>query len=967
MSVERVQFVKREEIIEHVVDKINKLCFSAINRILANPKGIYYFNDGDVVYAGQFELLFQSPVIKRHAFNLKKAKNLLNGHLCYLESQTAIFLECLEEVEWNVEGAHIPNKKEADCIFSTNDAFRVHGIIIFEQDNYNEYYSNGNRYALSYAELQNVRVVNVCDLSENEVIPIIPLILDDGLIPDACSEEEKEALRIIVDIYNSEFFSKLLSIEEEKVSIKNTAVSWLVDNSKLVEEQSLFENLMNKIHEERFDIDTYTERLLNVEKVRADIDPYDERILTDPNRGHWDAWHDMCQWKEEPIGNLLELSASIYARDPRMDVNYDGHIGIDFGTKSTVVVYHNDNLTLPMGIGNGRLDKGVTRERFENPTVMHFVNLPDFLDAYRMSEGRPDTKWNDLTISHTAVDRLSASRSDEYYSFLQDIKQWAGNRTKKINIKISDDEIYTLPAFLDLTDEDINPIELYAYYIGLYINNMRKGHGIFLDYYLSFPVTYEKKIREKIRKSFERGLKKSLPVEILDDVEIMKDFKVHGDISEPAAYAACAIQEYNIEPDVDGIFYGIFDMGGGTTDFDFGLWKIVNSRRYDYSIETFSPNGDKYLGGENLLEMLAFEIFKSNQKSLLENNIQFRLAPKSKEFIGSDALLADSQEAEKNMQSLKEALRPYWELKTDDYKDVLVSLEGGGKDLIIKVQLVDKNGKPFPNFELFTSEEQIYDFFEEQIQIGINNFFTALTLSYDEIKDTRKNDIIYVFLAGNSCRSPIVRMLFDEAVEKCEEEIYKKENQENKREGIFKVYPPLGTEDSYEILKKSNPFIEGFDPERPTGKTGVAFGLIELRDGGSIKRINSLKAETEASFQYFLGWSRRNTFLPLTDVNKPMRFIGKPDYGVWYEFIDADQEDFELYYTTLPECVEGKLRINGNTGVGRHHLRIEDVRDDAAVYIRAVSPHKIEYTVSTSNDVEKDRIGKIFEKEIGDK
>lgn len=965
MSVERLQFVKREETIDHVVHEINKSCIYAINRILANPMGIYYFNSGDVVYAGQAKILFQSAFEKRHTFDAER--DIRRGiALFYSDGEIQRFLKCVNDVKWDMETAHIPDKTEANFIVATNDEFIRHGIIIQEGGKLLEYTRYGLN-VLAHANLKNVRVVYVCDLSQYEEIPLVYLILDKRLIPDSCTDEEKEALYTMINIYNSEYKSELLVIDKNRFFLSNNAVSWFRKNIELVEEQSLLGNFTKKMRNGIFDIDAYTDKLLNVEKIRADIDPYDERILTDPNRGHWDAWHDMCQWKEEPATNLFEIDASIYARDPRMDVNYDGHIGIDFGTKSTVVVYHNENLTLPMGIGNGRLDKGVTRERFENPTVMHFVNLPDFLIAYRAREGRPDTKWDDLTISHTAVDRLSASRSDEYYSFLQDIKQWAGNRSKKINIKISDDKIYTLPAFLDLTDEDINPIELYAYYIGLYINNMRKGHGIFLDYYLSFPVTYEKKIREKIRKSFERGLKKSLPVEILDDVEIMKDFKVHGDISEPAAYAACAIQEYNIEPDVDGIFYGIFDMGGGTTDFDFGLWKIVNSRRYDYSIETFSPNGDKYLGGENLLEMLAFEIFKSNQKSLLENNIQFRLAPKSREFIGSDALLADSQEAEKNMQSLKEALRPYWELKTDDYKDVLVSLEGGGKELIIKVQLVDKNGKAFPNFELFTSEEQIYDFFEEQIQIGINNFFTALTLSYDEIKDTRKNDSIYVFLAGNSCRSPIVRMLFDEAVEKCEEEIYKKENLEKKSEGIFKVYPPLGTEDSYEILKKSNPSIEGFDPERPTGKTGVAFGLIELRDGGSIKRINSLKAETEASFQYFLGWSRRNTFLPLTDVNKPMRFIGKPDYGVWYEFIDADQEDFELYYTTLPECVEGKLRINGNTGVGRHHLRIEDVRNDAAVYIRAVSPHKIEYTVSTSNDVEKDRIGKIFEKEIGDK
>lgn len=42
-----------------------------------------------------------------------------------------------------------------------------------------------------------------------------------------------------------------------------------------------------------------------------------------------------------------------------------------------------------------------------------------------------------------------------------------------------------------------DPIEIYAYYIGLYINNMFDSNGIYLNYILSFPVTYEKAIRDK--------------------------------------------------------------------------------------------------------------------------------------------------------------------------------------------------------------------------------------------------------------------------------------------------------------------------------------------------------------------------------------------------------------------------------------------------------------------------------------
>ena len=428
-------------------------------------------------------------------------------------------------------------------------------------------------------------------------------------------------------------------------------------------------NILKHINDKKsigeVEMDTRGE-LLNCEKERADIDPYEERLLTDPNRGHWDLWlgQDQSQY-------TVEVEDEMVARNPICDINENGVIAIDFGTKSTIVVYQSDiEHSLPMGIGDGNLAKEPTPKRYENPTVMHFVDLESFLCDYDSRKGRPKTKWNNLTISHTAMDQFSNSKSEEYYEYLHQIKQWAGQREKQFRVQSHVGKTYVLPAFLDLDEEAWNPIEIYAYYIGLYINNMRKGHGIFLDYYLSFPVTYETKIREKIVRSFEKGLKKSLPESILENEEIMKKFHVNGDISEPAAYAVCALQEYGFEPENDEeIFYGIFDFGGGTTDFDFGLWKQSSKRRYDYTIENFGAGGDEYLGGENLLEMLAFEVFKENQTLMREKGYTFTLAPKCTEFLGSDSLLADSQEAEKNMHNLMEKIRPYWETPNKSLDD----------------------------------------------------------------------------------------------------------------------------------------------------------------------------------------------------------------------------------------------------------------------------------------------------------
>ena len=131
-----------------------------------------------------------------------------------------------------------------------------------------------------------------------------------------------------------------------------------------------------------------------------------------------------------------------------------------------------------------------------------------------------------------------------------------------------------IKPYQELKDGDFDPIEIYAYYLGLYINNM--NNGIYMHYVLSFPVNYELAVRDKLLKSFERGLKKALPSALLKDEAVMKNFKIYAGASEPAAYAISALQEFKLQPQDTGgsVCYGVFDFGGGTTDFDFGIEEI---------------------------------------------------------------------------------------------------------------------------------------------------------------------------------------------------------------------------------------------------------------------------------------------------------------------------------------------------------------------------------------------------------
>lgn len=116
--------------------------------------------------------------------------------------------------------------------------------------------------------------------------------------------------------------------------------------------------------------DMFRAELLSCDNRRVGLSRYDEKMLLDPNRGHWDLW-DLPEASERGI----KLSEAIYARDPAADINTAGIVAIDFGTKSTVVVYENERgEIIPLQVGAGDYSKGVKAQNYENPTIIE----PDY-------------------------------------------------------------------------------------------------------------------------------------------------------------------------------------------------------------------------------------------------------------------------------------------------------------------------------------------------------------------------------------------------------------------------------------------------------------------------------------------------------------------------------------------------------------------------------------------------------------
>lgn len=687
------------------------------------------------------------------------------------------------------------------------------------------------------------------------------------------------------------------------------------------------------------DAEALRTELLECDYHRAMLDKYDAKLLTDPKRGHWDLWDWDNSHKD---GVSVKLPERWVARDPEADINH-GIVAIDFGTKSTVVVYENEQLQhLPLQVGNGNYGKGVEEANYENPTVIQFLDLQSFIKAYNARAGRPYTSWNDVTVSHTAFQNMNNNSSELYYSFLTDLKQWCGSGQ---GLLLCDQKGYLqeLPPYVELTDEDADPLAYYAYYLGLYINNMLSEKHLFMHYIMSFPVTYEKENREKMRHSFEAGLKKSLPTALLSNPDAMKHFLVEEGASEPAAYAITALQEYGFDPCGDEKnYYAVFDFGGGTTDFDFGVYQEADSDRYDYKLVHFGENGDRTLGGENILRLLAFRVFCHNQQKLLNPRIPFTWAADKFEFRGSEAFIKDSREAHANMHNLMEALRPVWE--NPDGEEAKSLLENGE----VAFNVFQEDGTMIPNFSLSLKGEDeaapldLERIIQDRILKGIENFFVAMKEAFanyseeDGIDPLEKIDSISVFLGGNSSKSKRVTTLFQEVIAE-------------KEEGTptITIYPTLGSPEALErqeAIWRENPALRPDELIRPTGKTGVAYGLLACRNSGNVQVITLQPDSRRTGFQFYVGRNKKRRFHPVIDRNT--------SFDTWHYFIDASN-DFDLLYTKVPEAATGKAPV---TIAKQIHVSLEKPEPEANVYIRPVSTDTIVYIVAKSlEEAQKER------------
>lgn len=671
---------------------------------------------------------------------------------------------------------------------------------------------------------------------------------------------------------------------------------------------------------------------------RCRLPKLEDRRFTDPNLGLW-----------EVVGatNQSLQSASIRARDPALDIN-SGNISIDFGTSSTVVAFEDQHGRAKLlRIGTDDYYAKIQPEHYENPTILEFLDFPAFNQAWQGLAQQPLVQWEWVRCSHEALHnfRNNGTNPKVVGSMLTKIKQWALRESQDYHVRLTDQingyehELDHLTLrnpvkgkVLTVSEEDpFDPVELYAWYLGLNIN--WRNRGIFLKYYMTFPVAYPRAVKEKILASFRRGLLRSLPASLFEHSDTIDKFEVVERGSEPIAYAISALSKYEIYPQADeSIAYAVFDFGGGTTDFDYGYYRYADddedAQGYEEVFEHYEAAGDNFLGGENLLENMAYLLFKHNLESCRTEKIMFTKPLDADDFAGSEMFIDKTHAAHTNTLILTNLLRPFWEKNEEQTSGVFIA------------ELIDREGTK-KKVELSIPYDELTIYLEERILIGIRSFLIALQKAFAPNLPSE----VHILLAGNSSRSDIVAdFLYRDEEEPTEIQLSRRMAIDalinelfvaNETSPLLTIHAPLEADNE--------------DESSPTAKTGVALGLLKLCPGTSVKFISKNQNNDEAPFAHYIGRSKRGSL--------QVGIQRSAEYEKWYELGAPRERVFNLYHTQSNLAFGDKMPIGHNE---LYKIRVDFAGDcsDQKVFAKAVGPDIIE--ICTAKDLDAIEAGEMI-------
>jgi hypothetical protein len=138
----------------------------------------------------------------------------------------------------------------------------------------------------------------------------------------------------------------------------------------------------------------------NIDYFSVRLPVIDAPVFTDNHKGLWEFYAPESQ---QDKFNKVQSETSVRGRNPALDIQH-APVAIDFGTSSTVVAIRQNGRDelLRIGIQEKDLNKAISAEQFENPTILEFLNLNEFQTAWQSEAYRPLVNWDHVHCSHEA-------------------------------------------------------------------------------------------------------------------------------------------------------------------------------------------------------------------------------------------------------------------------------------------------------------------------------------------------------------------------------------------------------------------------------------------------------------------------------------------------------------------------------------------------------------------------------------
>jgi hypothetical protein len=276
--------------------------------------------------------------------------------------------------------------------------------------------------------------------------------------------------------------------------------------------------------------------------VVGNLDTVKGPVLTDPARGFWNGARYVGVTKIAILrqGKVVGMHArvgradkdplppEIKKRDPKLDV-LNAWVGVDVGSYSTVVALRGEKSNAEY-VRIGEAAPVSQPSDYESPTELSFDNLGRTVKAWRDRVIMPLTRWGDIVVGQSA--RLSRTQPGE-----DQHRRLAATVTALplLRERLERHEPYKFRGLEDpetnellkkpappIIDEDgigshdpFDPVELYAYYVGLTVNHRLRG--LHLKYAVTMPTGWVPERRQSVLVAFRRGIFRSLPAGMIEN------------------------------------------------------------------------------------------------------------------------------------------------------------------------------------------------------------------------------------------------------------------------------------------------------------------------------------------------------------------------------------------------------------------------------------------------------------------